>query len=146
MHGVNKVTLIGNVGKDPETRYLESGVPVTSFSLATSETHKNRHGDKISTTEWHNIVLWRGLAEIAEKFVRKGDALYVEGKLRTRSWEDKEGRRRHTTEIIGTNMIMLTKRDRRGEGLFEDTRDEQAPPLTEDDIDHEEEEATELPF
>jgi single-strand DNA-binding protein len=115
MHGVNKVTLIGNVGKDPETRYLESGVPVSTFSLATSESFKNKNGERVTSTEWHNIVLWRGLAELAEKYVHKGDPLFIEGKIRTRTWEDKEGRRRYTTEIIANNMIMLSPRDK-GEG------------------------------
>lgn len=110
MHGVNKVTLIGNVGKDPETRYLDNGVPVTTFSLATSESFKNKTGERVTATEWHNIVLWRGLAEIAEKYVKKGDPLFIEGKIRTRTWEDKEGNRRYTTEIIGNNMIMLAPR------------------------------------
>ncbi len=113
MHGVNKVTLIGNVGKDPETRYLESGIPVSTFSLATSESFKNKNGDRVTATEWHNIVLWRGLAELAEKYVRKGDPLFIEGKIRTRTWEDKEGRRRYTTEIIASNMIMLSPRDKK---------------------------------
>jgi len=112
MHGVNKVTLIGNVGKDPETRYLDSGVPVTTFSLATSESFKNKTGERVTSTEWHNIVLWRGLAEIADKYVKKGDPLFIEGKIRTRSWDDKEGNRRYTTEIIGSNMIMLSPRDK----------------------------------
>lgn len=112
MHGVNKVTLIGNVGKDPETRYLESGVPVSTFSLATSESFKNKNGERVTSTEWHNIVLWRGLAELAEKYVHKGDPLFIEGKIRTRTWEDKEGRRRYTTEIIANNMIMLSPRDK----------------------------------
>jgi len=113
MHGVNKVTLIGNVGKDPETRYLESGIPVSTFSLATSESFKNKTGDRVTSTEWHNIVLWRGLAELAETYVRKGDPLFIEGKIRTRTWEDKEGRRRYTTEIIASNMIMLSPRDKK---------------------------------
>lgn len=112
MHGVNKVTLIGNVGKDPETRYLESGVPVSTFSLATSESFKNKNGERVTSTEWHNIVLWRGLAELAEKYVHKGDPLFIEGKIRTRTWEDKEGKRRYTTEIIANNMIMLSPRDK----------------------------------
>jgi len=118
MHGVNKVTLIGNVGKDPETRYLESGVPVSTFSLATSESFKNKNGERVTSTEWHNIVLWRGLAELAEKYVHKGDPLFIEGKIRTRTWEDKEGRRRYTTEIIANNMIMLSPRDKSDNGDF----------------------------
>ena len=107
---VNKVILVGNVGKDPETRYLEGGTAVCSFPLATSETYRNRDGERITNTEWHNVVLWRGLAEIAEKYVRKGSQLYIEGRIRTRSWDDREGNKRYTTEIVGDNMQMLGKR------------------------------------
>lgn len=105
--GVNKVILVGNVGKDPEVRHLDSGVAVTTFPLATSETYRNKEGQKVTNTEWHNVVLWRGLAEIAEKYVKKGNPLYIEGKIRTRSWDDKDGNKRYTTEIIADNMQML---------------------------------------
>jgi single-strand DNA-binding protein len=112
MAGINKVILVGNLGKDPEVRYLEGGTAVANFTLATSETFKDRStGEKKTQTEWHNVVLWRGLAEIAEKYLRKGSQVYVEGKLRTRSWEDKEGNTRYTTEIVGDTMTMLGKRD-----------------------------------
>lgn len=107
---VNKVILVGNVGKDPETRYLEGGTAVCSFPLATSETYRNRDGERVTTTEWHNVVLWRGLAEVAEKYVRKGSQLYIEGRIRTRSWDDRDGNKRYTTEIVGDNMQMLGKR------------------------------------
>ena len=107
---VNKVILVGNVGKDPETRYLEGGTAVCSFSLATSETYRNRDGERVTNTEWHNIVLWRGLAEIAEKYVRKGSQLYIEGRIRTRSWDDRDGNKRYTTEVVGDNMQMLGRR------------------------------------
>ena len=107
---VNKVILVGNVGKDPETRYLEGGTAVCSFSLATSETYRNRDGEKVTNTEWHNIVLWRGLAEVAEKYVRKGSQLFIEGRIRTRSWDDRDGNKRYTTEIVGDNMQMLGRR------------------------------------
>lgn len=105
--GVNKVILVGNVGKDPEVKHLDSGVTVASFSLATSETYKNKDGQKVTNTEWHNIVIWRGLAEVAEKYVKKGNPLYIEGKIRTRSWDDKDGNKRYTTEIVADNMQML---------------------------------------
>ena len=105
--GINKVILIGNVGKDPEVRHLDSGVAVASFPLATSETYKNKDGQKVTNTEWHNIVIWRGLAEVAEKYVKKGNPLYIEGKIRTRSWDDKDGNKRYTTEIVADNMQML---------------------------------------
>jgi single-strand DNA-binding protein len=107
---INKVILVGNVGKDPEIRYLEGGTAVCSFPLATSESYRNRDGEKVTNTEWHNIVLWRGLAEIAEKYVKKGTQLYVEGRIRTRSWDDKEGNKRYITEIIGDSMQMLGRR------------------------------------
>ena len=106
---VNKVILVGNVGRDPETRYLEGGAAVTNFSLATSEVYKNKNGEKITNTEWHNIVLWRGLAEIAEKYVKKGSQLYIEGRIRTRSYE-KDGTTRYMTEIVGDVLQMLGRK------------------------------------
>ncbi len=114
MAGVNKVILVGNLGKDPEVRHLENGTPVCSFSLATSETYKDRTtGERKTNTEWHNIVLWRGLAEVAEKYLHKGDQVYIEGKLVTRSWE-KDNVTRYTTEIVGNNMTMLSNRNQQG--------------------------------
>ncbi len=112
MSGVNKVILVGRLGKDPEVRNLENGASVANFTLATSESYKDKTtGEKKEITEWHNIVLWRGLAEIAAKYLHKGDMIYVEGRLRTRSWE-KEGVTRYTTEVVGDNMTMLsTRRD-----------------------------------
>ena len=107
MSGVNKVILIGRLGKDPEVRNLENGVSVANFTMATSESYKDRTtGEKKEVTEWHNVVLWRGLAEISQKYLHKGDLVYIEGKLRTRSWE-KEGVTRYTTEIVADNMTML---------------------------------------
>jgi single-strand DNA-binding protein len=109
---VNKVILIGNLGKDPEVRHLESGAAVANFSIATSESYTDRNtGQRVENTDWHNIVLWRGLAEIAEKYLKKGHKVYVEGKLRTRSWQDKDGNTRYTTEVVGDNMTMLSKAD-----------------------------------
>lgn len=109
MSGVNKVILIGNLGKDPEVRTLESGAKVANFSLATTEYYK-KNNERQQMTEWHNIVLWRGLAEVAEKYLSKGDQVYIEGRIRTRSWDDKEGNKRYTTEIFGDNMTMLSNR------------------------------------
>jgi single-strand DNA-binding protein len=112
MAGINKVILVGNLGKDPEVRTLENGTKVANFTLATSETYKNRDGQKVTTTEWHNIVLWRGLAEISERFLKKGNQVYIEGKIKTRTWDDKDGNKRYTTEILGDNLTMLGgKRD-----------------------------------
>ena len=107
MAGVNKVILVGNLGQDPEVRYLDNGVAVANFSLATTENYKNKQGERVSQTEWHNIVLWRGLAEVAEKYLKKGSNIYVEGKIRNRKWEDKEGNTRYNTEILADNMTML---------------------------------------
>jgi single-strand DNA-binding protein len=108
MSGVNKVILVGRLGKDPDVRNLENGATVANFTLATSESYKDRTtGEKKEVTEWHNIVLWRGLAEISQKYLHKGDMVYVEGKLRTRSWE-KEGVTRYTTEVVADNMTMLS--------------------------------------
>ncbi|PWK73798.1 single-strand DNA-binding protein [Mucilaginibacter oryzae] len=109
MSGINKVILVGHLGKDPEIRSLEGGVSVTSFPLATSETF-NKDGRKVEQTEWHNIVMWRGLAEIAAKFLSKGKLVYIEGKLRTRSFEDKEGIKKYTTEIVAENFTMLGRK------------------------------------
>lgn len=108
---VNKVILVGNVGKDPEVRHLDSGVAVANFPLATSESYVAKNGDKVTTTEWHNIVLWRGLADVAEKYVTKGRQLYIEGRIRTRSYDDKDGNKRYITEIYGDVMQMLGSRN-----------------------------------
>lgn len=105
---VNKVILIGNVGADPEVRYLEGGTAVANLRLATTERYRNKNGENIDQTEWHNIVLWRGLAEIVEKYVHKGMRLYIEGRIRTRSWDDQNGNKRYTTEIWADNMQMLS--------------------------------------
>ncbi len=110
MAGVNKVILIGNLGADPEIKYLDSGVAVANFRIATTENYKNKQGERVSQTEWHNIVLWRGLAEVAEKWLKKGSSVYIEGKIRTRKWEDKEGNTRYNTEIMADNMTMLGKK------------------------------------
>ena len=102
--------MIGNLGKDPEIKYLESKVPVANFTLATNSTWKDKDGSKQEHTEWHNIVLWRGLAELSEKYLHKGDKVYIEGRLKTRSWEDKDNVKRYTTEIVAENMTMLSGR------------------------------------
>lgn len=102
--------LIGNLGKDPDMQFLEGNIGVAKFSLATTETYKDRSGKLISQTEWHTVVLWRGLAELAQKYLHKGSLVYIEGRLKTRSWEDKEGNKKFATEIVGDNLIMLDKR------------------------------------
>ncbi len=107
---VNKVILIGNLGKDPEVRRLENGGVVANFPMATTETYTDRTtGERRDITDWHNIVVWRGLAEVVEKYVRKGTKLYVEGKLKTRSWTDKDGNTRYTTEVLADNITMLSR-------------------------------------
>jgi single-strand DNA-binding protein len=114
MRGINKVMLIGNLGKDPDMQFLEGNIAVAKFSLATTETFKDKSGKLISQTEWHTIVLWRGLAELAQKYLHKGSQVYIEGRLKTRSWEDKEGNKKFATEIVGDNLIMLDKRSEGG--------------------------------
>ncbi len=110
MAGINKVILVGNLGKDPEVRHLEGGASVASFSLATSEVYKDKSGNRKEQTEWHNIVVWRGLADIAEKYLRKGMTIYLEGKIRTRSY-DKDGIKHYSTEIVADSFTMLGKKE-----------------------------------
>jgi single-strand DNA-binding protein len=102
--------LIGNVGRDPEVRHLESGVPVVTIPIATTERYRDRNGEVKEQTEWHNVVLWRALAEFAEKYVHKGKQVYVEGKLRSRSWEDQSGQKRYVTEVIADVIRLLGKK------------------------------------
>ena len=111
MAGINKVIIVGNLGKDPETRYTTNNVAVSSLSVATSETYSDKKtGEKTTHTEWHKITLWRGLAETAERFLRKGSQVYIEGKLKTKEWEDKQGTTHYSTEIVGDSMQMLGKK------------------------------------
>lgn len=109
MAGVNKVILVGHLGKDPDVRYLEGNVTVASFPLATTDTY-NKDGKRVEQTEWHNIVMWRGLADIAAKYLQKGRLVYIEGKLRTRNYEDKEGVRRYITEVVADNFTLLGRK------------------------------------
>ena len=144
MAGVNKVILVGNLGKDPEIRALESGVKVARFSLATTESYKDRTtGERVDQTEWHNVTLWRGLAEVAERYLRKGSQVYLEGKLQTRSYEDKDGVTRYTTDIVGQTMTMLGGKP---DGSVEtpEPQTHQQPVNTQPD--KEDEETNDLPF
>jgi single-strand DNA-binding protein len=109
--GVNKVILIGNLGRDPEIQRLESGVKKAAFSLATTEVYKNKEGEKVEHTEWHNIVLWRGLADVAENYLKKGSTIYLEGRIRRREYVDKDGVKRYITDILGDVMNMLGKKE-----------------------------------
>ena len=111
MAGINKVILIGNLGKDPEIRYLEGNVARVNFSLATTEYFRDKDGNRIEHTEWHNIVFWRSTAESANKMLKKGMQVYLEGKLQTRQWQDKDGNKRQTTEVVGEHFLILTKRE-----------------------------------
>ena len=123
---INKVILIGNLGKDPEVRHLESGVAVCNFSIATGETYKDKNsGEKVTHTEWHNIVLWRGLAEVAEKYLKKGASVYIEGKIRTSKWVDKEENTRYKTEVMADKLTMLGRPS---------NNDSQTPISSEDDL------------
>ena len=121
MIGVNKVILVGNVGKNPDvvTFPSEGATPVkkASFPVATSEYRKSRDNDRVEATEWHNVVCWRGLADVAERILSKGSQVYIEGRLQSRSWEDKEGNKRHVTEVVADNLLLLSSRQRPDEGI-----------------------------
>jgi len=121
MRGVNKVILIGNIGKEPDIQYLEGNIAVAKFPLATTETYKDKTGALVSQTEWHTVVLWRGLADLAQKYLHKGSLVYIEGRIRTRNWEDKDKNRRFSTEIVGDNLVMLDKRKEHGDMQLPDT-------------------------
>lgn len=138
-NSVNKVILVGRLGKDPELKYTQGGTPVVKFSLATDETWKDQSGEKQTRTEWHNIVAWRKLAEICGQYLNKGKLVYIEGKLQTRSWDDKEGNKRYTTEIVADNMVMLgakseEKHERSAAASASTTSSPSEPNITDDDI------------
>lgn len=111
---INKVILVGRVGKDPEVRHLDNNASVARFSLATSESYKNKSGEKVTNTEWHNIVAWRSQADFAGNYIKKGTLLYIEGKIRTRAWDDKDGNKRYTTEIDVDNFQLLSSAQGQG--------------------------------
>jgi single-strand DNA-binding protein len=111
MKGLNKVTLIGNLGNDPNIQTLEGNTKVAKFSLATSESFRDSNGQNQTITDWHNIVLWRGLAEIVEKYLHKGSLVYIEGKLKTRNYDDKDGQRKYVTEIVAEQLLLLDKKE-----------------------------------
>jgi single-strand DNA-binding protein len=125
---VNKAILIGRLGKDPETRYMTNGEAVTNVSLATSENYKDKSGEKQERTEWHNLVMYRRLAEIAGEYLKKGSMIYVEGRIQTRKWQDKDGKDRYTTEIIVNEMKMLGSKSGSGSGSFEVVDDQSSAP------------------
>lgn len=129
MRGVNRVMLIGNLGRDPDMQHLEGHIAVAKFPLATTETYKDKTGNLVSQTEWHTIVLWRGLAELAQKYLHKGSLVFIEGRLRTRTWEDKDKNKRFSTEIVADNLVMLDKRKENG-GDYPATGATQVPDAT----------------
>ena len=110
MRGLNKVTLIGNLGNDPSVQTLEGNIKVAKFSLATTESYKDSNGQNQSITDWHNVVLWRGLADLANNYLKKGSLVYVEGKLKTRNYDDKDGQKKYVTEIIAEQVLLLDKK------------------------------------
>jgi single-strand DNA-binding protein len=122
MAGVNKVILIGNLGADPEVRSLESGVKVATINVATSESYKDKNGERQTQTEWHRVVLWRGLAEVVERYLKKGSQVYIEGRLRTRSYDDQDGKKMYVTEIEARELTMLGRRDSDGNEGGQDSR------------------------
>lgn len=129
---VNKVILVGNLGKDPEIKYTPSGIPVAKFSLATNERFKDKQGEWQDRTEWHNIVAWQRLAEIVGEYVSKGSKLYIEGKLQTSSWEDKQsGEKKYRTEIVANDIVLLGGGNRNGNG--DEGRDRNHSDRREDD-------------
>jgi len=129
--GLNKVMIIGHLGRDPEMRYTPSGRPVATFSVAVSRSWNSSNGERRSETEWFKIVAWGNLAEICKKFLSKGQQVYIEGRLQTRRWEDKEGQQRTTVELVANEMTMLG--DRRDKGQSNDDTLEEAPPDIEED-------------
>lgn len=144
---VNKVILIGNLGKDPDVRYLENGVGVARFPLATSESYTDKNsGERRDITDWHNIVMWRGLAKVAESYLKKGMKVYVEGKLKTRSYTDENNQTRYTTEVVADEMTMLSRADQSGNNndSYPSTIENKKPNPPKQDITSEAED--DLPF
>ncbi len=142
---VNKVILIGNVGNDPEVKYIKEDVPVAKFSLATSDSYKNKDGERVKNTEWHNIVVWRGLAKVVENYVKKGSKLYIEGKLTHRKYE-KDGQTKYFTEILCKELTMLDSKESGGSNYDSNkSQNETAPKVEEPDTDSFED-VDDLPF
>ncbi|MES2733322.1 MAG: single-stranded DNA-binding protein [Bacteroidota bacterium] len=148
MAGVNKVILVGNLGKDPEVRHLDGDKKVAKFPLATTEAYRDRNGQRVENTEWHNVEFWGSITEVIEKYLKKGSQVYIEGKLRTRSYEDKEGVKKYVTEVIGQNLTLIGGKptDSPGEGNYSEAAasnaskgsrvNETSPPfVTNNDVD-----------
>jgi single-strand DNA-binding protein len=145
MAGLNKVMLIGNLGKDPEVKDTGNGVKLAIFPLATSEDYKDRDGNRQTRTEWHNIVLWRALADLAVRFLTKGQQVYIEGRLSTRKWEDKDGNTRYTTEIVGDNLVLLGRKPGENGGPANPGNQSGAGSIT-DDYSSTDSQTDDLPF
>lgn len=146
---VNKVILVGHAGRDAEVRYIDNGAAVASFTMATSETYTSKTGEKVTTTEWHNITVWRGLAEFAGKYIKKGQQLYVEGRIRTRSYDDKEGIKRYVTEILADTINLLGRKeqsDSNGTGNGSAQNQYQQPTAASTETFAAQEPADDLPF
>jgi single-strand DNA-binding protein len=127
MKGINKVILIGNAGKDPEYKTLQDGTPVAKITIATTETYRLKTGETQSRTDWHTIILWRGLATFASQYVHKGSLLYIEGKLRSRQYEDKDGQKKYVTEVVGDQVVLLDKKTKETESEVDDIAGEEVP-------------------
>lgn len=139
---VNRVILIGNLGQDPELKYTPSGVAVTTLNMATNEIWKDSDGNRQERTEWHRVVMWRRLAEIAGEYLKKGSKIYIEGKLQTRSWEDKDGQKRYMTEVVADNMTMLDSKGGDSGGGSSAPPKMESPPASDSDVVEEDD----LPF
>ena len=151
MAGVNKVILIGNLGSDPEVRHLSNGSVVANFNIATSESYTNKSGERVTQTEWHRIELWDGLAKVAEQYLKKGNTIYVEGKLKTENWQDSDGNNRTTTRIRALNMTMLGGRsgsqdETQPHEINERNEKPEAVQNSQDQVIESDDEADDLPF
>jgi len=134
MAGVNKAILLGNLGKDPEVRRLDDGRAVVNFSLATSESYKNKAGERVTNTEWHNIVLWTPLAEIAESYLKKGSQVYIEGKISNRSYDDKDGVKKYISEVVGREIKLLGRAPEKQETEIEKPQSQEQKLSNDDDL------------
>ena len=143
---INKVILVGRVGKDPDIRHLDQNLKVASLRLATDESYKNNNGERITNTEWHTVTMWRGLADIAERFVKKGSLLYVEGKIKTREWTDKDGNKRYNVEIVADNFQMLDKRSDQSSSGQDKTQDYPSMPSQGNQYEAQDSVPDDLPF
>jgi single-strand DNA-binding protein len=127
MRGINKVILIGNSGKEPEYKTLQDGTPVGKLAIATTESYRTKSGDVESRTEWHSVIIWRGLATFAHQYIKKGSLVYVEGKLRSRQYEDKEGHKKYVSEVVADQVILLDKKMKATESGIEEITNDQLP-------------------